>query len=414
MQETSQVSEKDVEIEQYNLLGQTIESQRRYHGPPHVSISGDTFRRIGRGFCGSVWTLHNTYPRPALKRADGAPTRYLWKEYYFQTRTIEAFQRLSSLAQDFVRVPYCYWYINASDTWWPSHISKFPSEIGVWIAIPQEACNAMYSELIPPLPKTMRETFINIFCPPRLQDEIKASKTNQDCLTRVFLGRRRTGRPSAFFSLRNFPLWLNQAEQLELPVESFARAMADALAIMHWEAKIDANYVEFVLGGPRVPERYPTTMLPSSTIKTLPYNSNTRGIELPRQTLEASVKQPSKQLFEMWMLDFDCCNTITMDEAGVEKAVAAFYRNDPYYPRPCDPSSQDFGLWTVFSERYLATGKAIMTRNAADSGLPAKFIDGLITFRNQNHNAPLDTVEAQQAAVEHVLFYNAFIADESS
>ncbi|KAL2129185.1 hypothetical protein VTI74DRAFT_8113 [Chaetomium olivicolor] len=48
-------------------------------------------------------------------------------------------------------------------------------------------------------------------------------------------------------------------EQLGLPIEEDALAMADALAFMHWEAKIDANDVEFVLARPRDPSATPNT-----------------------------------------------------------------------------------------------------------------------------------------------------------
>jgi hypothetical protein len=50
------------------------------------------------------------------------------------------------------------------------------------------------------------------------------------------------------FSLRNFCLFLDQIEDLALDPSEYAEAMADALAIMHWSAGIDANDVEFVLG----------------------------------------------------------------------------------------------------------------------------------------------------------------------
>jgi hypothetical protein len=42
--------------------------------------------RIGAGHCGSVWTT--TDATWVLKRADGSPHRYLWKEYYIQNRIL--------------------------------------------------------------------------------------------------------------------------------------------------------------------------------------------------------------------------------------------------------------------------------------------------------------------------------------
>ena len=53
------------------------------------------------------------------------------------------------------------------------------------------------------------------------------------------------------FSLRNYPLHLDQMEELAIPfdhLESYARAMAETLAVMHWGAGMDGNDVEFVLG----------------------------------------------------------------------------------------------------------------------------------------------------------------------
>jgi hypothetical protein len=35
----------------------------------------------------------------------------------------------------------------------------------------------------------------------------------------------------------------------------------------------------------------------------------------------------------MWLLDFNRCHMISMDEKGVEQAVKAFFRNGPYYSR---------------------------------------------------------------------------------
>jgi hypothetical protein len=80
---------------------------------------------------------------------------------------------------------------------------------------------------------------------------------------------------------------------------AYARLMADALAMMHWGAHIDANDVEFVLASP-------TTF---ATVASVLSNSSS-------STLGAH---------SLWLLDFDCANTISMDEIGVDQAVAAFW-----------------------------------------------------------------------------------------
>ncbi|CDM33822.1 Protein of unknown function DUF3669, zinc finger protein [Penicillium roqueforti FM164] len=68
--------------------------------------------------------------------------------------------------------------------------------------------------------------------------------------------------------------------------------MAEALAMMHWIAGIDANDVEFVLAT---------------------YNDNDGG------RINNVLGRHS-----MWMLDFDLCRNMTMGENGVAKAVKAF------------------------------------------------------------------------------------------
>ena len=117
-------------------------------------------------------------------------------------------------------------------------------------------------------------------------------------------------------------------EELELDTTVYARAMAEALAIMHWIAKIDANDVEFVLAPPR------------------------KGTQ--------SFCSLSLGAHCMWILDFDCCRSITMDQAGVEQAAAAFWKNDPYFPRPAKSSREDRELWAVFKEQFLQTSGNIL------------------------------------------------------
>jgi hypothetical protein len=52
----------------------------------------------------------------------------------------------------------------------------------------------------------------------------------------------------------------------------------------------------------------------------------------------------------MWILDFDCCKNISLDEAGMEEAVIAFYKNDLFYPRPGCDDKNDQALWRVFRD----------------------------------------------------------------
>lgn len=125
------------------------------------------------------------------------------------------------------------------------------------------------------------------------------------------------------------------------------RSMAAVLATMHWAAKIDANDVEFVLAG---------------TQQTTGIGQNNNAF------LGAHC---------LWVLDFDCCRPITMDHAGVEQAAHAFFKNDPYFPRPTPvlDASFDHTLWMAFRSRYLQRSREVAKLSCTElSGLPEEFV----------------------------------------
>ena len=65
-----------------------------------------------------------------------------------------------------------------------------------------------------------------------------------------------------------------------------------------------------------------------------------------------------------------------MDEGGVEQAVKAFLRNDPFYPRPGDGK-----LWEEFRGTFLQTSKDILGEEGPEARLPALWIQPLETRR---------------------------------
>ena len=321
-------------------------------------IMDQSFRRIGQGFCGTVWAAPtesgDTF---AIKREDGGPGRSLQNDYNMHL------QVLKSLSGSFTKVvvPRCHDYVSAhNQTWWDERVSKFPEQY-------QVPCNALVSERIPPLPKKARETIIEKYCPNSLRPKIeliKASEPNQDCLIRPYLGRRRRlEKQSRYksFSLRNYPLHVDQIEELKLDEKLYARVMAETLAHLYWRANVDANDVEFVLASPR---------------------------ESHTNHLDASSAHPptikSDELGEhvVWILDFDCCRHMTLDETGVAQAVAAFYRNDPYYPRPGRDNSMDQALWEEFKHCFLDASEAILGQGSPKARLPALWVD-LVEQRGQ-------------------------------
>lgn len=148
-----------------------------------------------------------------------------------------------------------------------------------------------------------------------------------------------------FFSLRNLPLHLDQMEELGVSLDDmkfYAETMAEALAVMHWRAGIDGNDVEFVLAPPSHGAS-DTSGDVAATKELLPRNKSFHNGE--------SVVINVLGVHAVWVLDFDLCRPMPMNEQGVQQAVTAFYRNDPYYPRP-----QSL-LWGVFRERYLCCSK---------------------------------------------------------
>ncbi|KAI4248858.1 MAG: hypothetical protein L6R40_000870 [Gallowayella cf. fulva] len=146
----------------------------------------DGYRRIGMGFCGSVWAAEpGSDDVCAIKREDGGPGRSLWMDYLMHR---EVFKALVA-CQSRVSVPRC-------------HLSSEPDE----------------------------DCLIRLY------------------LGRIRW--RRGGSKIAPFSLRNDPLHLDQIESLELDFNLYAMILAEALADLYWRAHVDAKDVEFVLASP--------------------------------------------------------------------------------------------------------------------------------------------------------------------
>jgi hypothetical protein len=275
----------------------------------------------------------------AMKREDGGPGRSLINDYDMHKLVLE-----TALQEVSVCVPRWPNFVNSDDGWCDMNLTRFPTGY--------TACNVLCAERIPPLLQEVRHRLIDRYCPPASIATIKANDADRDCLVRPYLGRRKiqneARRGRNFFSLRNYPLHLNQAEELKLPILRYARAMAEMLATMHWTAKIDANDIEFVLGG-----------VQSET-------------EMPRERYTHSFLGTHS----LWVLDFDCCKPLTMDGAGIEQAACAFLRNDPYFPRPSiSAQSPDSALWNEFRARYLECSQnRVAGQGKSCLGLPEKFI----------------------------------------
>ena len=218
---------------------------------------------------------------------------------------------------------------------------------------------ALISENIPPLSSASRHGLVDRYCPLNLQRAARANPANKDCLARVYLGRRcPTGAPlPPNFTLRNFNLCLDLMLDLNLPVISYAAAMGDALAIIHWAANVDAYDVEFVLGSE--PDKYSQEV--SSAL-----NMSATGLAAlnPHTSLESMLTAKSdRRTRRMWVLDFNLCS-VWEDKVGWEAPegliaplVTAFFENDPYFPLPLAEHGVDRRLWKTFSSEYLRKAK---------------------------------------------------------
>ncbi|KAI1739502.1 zinc finger protein-domain-containing protein [Xylaria scruposa] len=281
--------------------------------------STSALRRIGAGFCGTVWSDIDLMPESvAIKREDGGQGRSLENDSTIHRHLLEVYESKSA---HLFAIPLWHGYISTDDT--KELIHRFPRGY--------KPCNILLTERILPLPKVVRDLLINKYCPPKLVSSITADPNNHDCLVRPYLGkRRRYYRNSAFrvFSLRNFPLHLDQMEDLGLDIYEYALRMGKALAFMHWSAQVDANDIEFVLA--------------------------------PAKEPALSIYSPALGDHCLWILDFDCCRPMAMDDGGLQQAARAFWRNDPFYPRPGKESERDIPLWSHFKVSYLEASFAII------------------------------------------------------
>jgi hypothetical protein len=278
------------------------------------------------------------------EREDGGPGRSLLNDYNMHKTVLET----ASQGKASVCVPrWPHFVKNIDSSWWEMNLARFPTGY--------TTCNVLCSERIPPLPQEVRNRLIDRYCPPASIATIKANDADRDCLVRPYLGRRKiqneARRGRNFFSLRSYPLHLNQAKDLDLPITKYAHAMAEILAMLHWTAKIDANDIEFVLAGvqPTQPE-------------TGPRNEYTHDI---------------LGTHSLWVLDFDCCRPLTMDDAGIEQAAYALVRNDRTSPalQPTHNHPQT-AFCGVNSEPDLECSRNILVTDhgGTDLNLPEKFV----------------------------------------
>ena len=337
------------------------------------------WREIGLGSRGRVFEQLGTDLIYKLAITD---ENVLWNDYKVHQLVIESFEQASFLKTE-VSIPTCHCYTNARDsTFWDQHFSRLPADF-------RQPRDTICSQRNLPMPQVIRELLINEYCKGSLKAQAKILDINKDCLVRLYLGKRRsTDRPKALgFSLRNFALHLDQMESLGLDIGYYAAAMADILAVFHFKAKIDADDIEIVLGSAPVasissPKK--SHPLSSSEISQFPGQST-------REEASNMHRNFKKRTIHLWVLDFNACKPITMDEQGINAAVKSFWENSgQYFPRPMRELQKDNELWQLFGSQYLESSrKLIEIENLNQEArsrrhkLPKMFLDRVVDARER-------------------------------
>lgn len=332
---------------------------------PHEHQTDDTpntadAAEIGEGCCAIIYALS---PSAIAKVAKPNKQNELWNDFGAHLSVYEAISAIPTATL----VPKPAYYLHAQDvtSWRAAQAKKIPS---------REPNDVLCAERIPPLPRIIRNSLVEVFCPKEQTAEVLENKKNDACLVRLYLGRRRPSSVHARgdFSLRNFELTLDKMELLDLDAIQFVAPMAEALAVVHWKARSDGRDIEFVLGGP--PER----RISAEGFRVLDGNVNTQRVTTWRKagTMDG-VAGLQQSTVCVWLLDFNQCSRIQADAQGVQMAADAYWDNDPYCPRPTkdgDNDSTEGKIWGEFKRVYLAKGRAILGEGATQ---PVDFIDSL-------------------------------------
>ncbi|KAF2848261.1 hypothetical protein T440DRAFT_536958 [Plenodomus tracheiphilus IPT5] len=330
------------------------------------------FRSIGAGTCGRVFQVPGTVDIFKVAIYPGQITDQLWNDYITHIKVSKIFEEIGRDKLQ-VRVPMHKYFVGQDDsTWWNENLARFPKQL---VDAPS---NVLCAERILPLAKPIREALIDLYCPADARAIFKADRPNKDCLIRLYMGARRRPLKSKFtgFQLRNFPLFLDQMEDLELDIADFASSIGEALAMMHWACHLDANDVEFVLGSAPEYTAEPALILtkPLSIQQVSSMKPNT-------STWNAHLADFKRRTTHIWMLDFNRCAEFQPGQSGLQQLVHAFFRNDPYFPKPLAALVRDQQLWTCFRKSYEHTSDLCFQSDKSEarhSQLPKRFVEMVV------------------------------------
>lgn len=324
------------------LLNRMLSTKSYISTAAHEFPELKVFTQVGKGQCGTVWALPGT--NEVLKITNEGKEEQLWNDYRNHAEIEEAFGKTFSGFRGNINLPTLgNWIGFRNEIFWNEHRSHFP-EASI---LPT---TGFLSERIFPVPLPVRAAIVDALAPKdvkRSKESFLAQQENKDCLIRIYLGRRQNRPASNTFRLRNFDMTVNEMEVLRLDTVLYAETLAQTLAIIHWQAKLDANDVEFVFGSAPAQRRRPAAAELRRTTRS----------DMERLASEVDFRH---RLIGIWLLDFDQCKMFPEGVDGVRQLERGFYFNDPYYPRPISQHPQDVALW--MSSRILIYLRVLLLR----------------------------------------------------
>lgn len=306
-------------------------------------------KQLGKGQCGEIWRLQDC----VLKIPNEGKLDQLWNDCCNHKKVQEAFGQVPSDLRKDINIPHF-------ESWIQPSTALFWFDLQRYLPKNFQPTYGILSQKICALPPPVCEALFDVFAPESIKNtklKFFTRPESQDCLVRLYLGRRLERSTNALFKMRNFDLMVNEMEDLDLDTPFFATVMANALAVLHWKAGIDGDDVEFVLG--RVPR-----------LQQAPSAAEMEDVGLDSAILGEFVKLDVRQRsVGVWLLDFNQCQKFPQTDAGIQQLERAFRWNDPYFPRPGSDHPKDVALWEVFKTSYLDA-----SRRLTDSDMPVRFI----------------------------------------
>ncbi|KPI40504.1 uncharacterized protein AB675_7485 [Cyphellophora attinorum] len=138
--------------------------------------------------------------------------------------------------------------------------------------------------------------------------------------------------------------------EIGLDLEHYAEALGEAHAIIHCVAKFNAQDVEFVFGSALFVKeaiKEDSVSIKDSSIKEdsepvwasswQPNNSTAREASMPTNTpTDPPHKYYPNRRIQLYCIDFNQCQPIQFNDAGLASCYKAIRTNDKYTPRPAD------------------------------------------------------------------------------